>query len=129
MDATSSSGSRSNPAARQRVLAANLAALLPTDRIHLSVWRLEDVNVEVFVTVDQFDVDRSGTGVLSAWWRLLPAGHQKELQAGQFRRVRSGPAPESDPQGAAVTMSELATDLSREVAEAIKSAAPGVLPR
>jgi uncharacterized lipoprotein YmbA len=113
----------------QRVLAADLAALLPTDRIHLSVWRREDVNVEVFVTVEQFDVDRSGTGVLAAWWRLLPASHEKELQAGQFRGVRSGPAPESDPQGAAVTMSELATDLSREVAEAIKSAAPGVFPR
>src|SRR5438874_13044086 len=35
----------------QRVFAANLATLLPTDRISLSAWRPQDVNVEVFVTV------------------------------------------------------------------------------
>jgi uncharacterized lipoprotein YmbA len=113
----------------QRVFAANLAALLPTDRISLSAWRPQEVNVEVFVTVEQFDVDRNGRGVLAAWWRLLAAGHEKELKAGQFRGVRSGPAPESDPQGAAATLSELAADLSREMAEAIKAAGPGVFPR
>ena len=112
----------------QRVFAANLASLLPTDRVSLSAWRPQDVNVEVFVTIEQFDVDYNGRGVLAAWWRLLSAGHERELKAGQFRSVHTGPPPGSDPQGAAATMSELAADLSREMAEAIKAAAPGVFP-
>jgi uncharacterized lipoprotein YmbA len=112
----------------QRVFAANLAALLPTDRISLSAWQPQEVNVEVFVTVEQFDVDRNGRGVLAAWWRLFSTGHEKELKASRFRGVCSGPAPGSYPQGAAATMSELAADLSREMAEAIKAAVPGAFP-
>src|SRR5258706_1100099 len=55
----------------QRVFAANLASLLPTDRISISAWRPQDVKVAVFVTIEQFDVDQKGHGVLAAWWRLL----------------------------------------------------------
>jgi uncharacterized lipoprotein YmbA len=112
----------------QRIVAANLASLLSTERISLSAWRSQEVDVEVFVTVEQFDVDHQGRGVLLAWWRLLSPGHEKELKTGQFRGTRSGPAPESDPQGAAATMSELAAGLSREIAEAIKAAAPNSFP-
>jgi len=105
----------------QRVLAANLTALLPTDRIRLSAWRPEDVTVEVYIAVEQFDVDGQGNGVLVAWWRiLLPAG-EKVLKAGQFRASHQGPAPNVDPQGATATMSALAADLSRELVQAIKS--------
>ena len=43
----------------QRVLAANLATLLPTDQIRLSAWRSEDVSVEVYVAIERFDVDAS----------------------------------------------------------------------
>jgi uncharacterized lipoprotein YmbA len=113
----------------QRVFAANLASLLPTDRISLSAWHPQDVNVEVFVTIEQFDVDQKGRGVLAAWWRLLSPDNEKELKAGKFRSVRSGPAPEADTQGAAGTLSELAADLSREMAAAIKAAVPGAFPR
>ena len=113
----------------QRVFAANLASLLPTERISLSAWRPQDVNVEVFVTIEQFDVDQKGRGVLAAWWRLLSPDNEKELKAGQFRGVRSGPPPQADTQGAAGTLSELAVDLSREMAEAIKAAVPGAFPR
>jgi uncharacterized lipoprotein YmbA len=112
----------------QRIFAANLSSLLRTERVSLSAWRAQDVAVEVFVTVEQFDVDRQGRGILIAWWRLLSPGHEKELKAGQFRAVHSGPAPESDPQGAAATMSELAADLSREIAQAVKAAAPNAFP-
>src|SRR5262245_33742770 len=51
----------------RRVVAADLAVLLSTDRVHISTWRTTDVNVEVLITVDQFDVDKEGLGVLSAW--------------------------------------------------------------
>jgi len=113
----------------QRVFAANLASLLPTDRISVSAWRPQDVNIEVFVTIEQFDVDQKGRGVLAAWWRLLSPDNERELKAGKFRGVRSGPAPEADTQGAAGTLSELAADLSREMAEAIRAAVPGAFPR
>jgi hypothetical protein len=93
-----------------------------------AVHARQEVDVEVFVTVEQFDVDQQGRGVLLAWWRLLSPGHEKELKAGQFHAVHSGPAPESDPQGAAATMSELAADLSREIAQAVKAAAPNAFP-
>ena len=106
----------------QRVLAANLAALLPSDRVHLSAWQAADVNVEVFVTVEQFDVDEHGAGVLSAWWRLVSPGGEKELKTGHFRSTRTGPAAQPNPGGAVATLSELAADFSRELAAAIKSA-------
>ncbi len=105
----------------QRVLAANLATLLPTDRIRFSAWRPEDVNVEVYLAIEQFDVDTKGRGILVAWWRILSPGGEKTLKAGQFRAARQGPSPDSDPQGATATMSELAADLSREIAQGIKS--------
>jgi uncharacterized lipoprotein YmbA len=107
--------------ALQRVLAANLAALLPSDRVHLSAWQPEAVNVEVYVTVEQFDVDEHGAGVLSAWWRLVSPGGEKELKTGHFRSTRTGPAAQASPEGAVATLSALAADLSRELGAAIKS--------
>ena len=108
----------------QWILAANLATLLPTDRIRLSAWQPEDVTVEVYVTVEQFDVDSTGRGVLVAWWRILSPGGGKTLKAGQFRAARPGPVLNTDPQGAIATLSELAADLSREIAVGIKAGAP-----
>ena len=108
----------------QRILAANLATLLPTDRIRLSAWQPEDVAVEVYVTVEQCDVDSTGRGVLVAWWRILSPGGGKTLKAGQFRAARPGPSLITDPQGAIATLSELAADLSREIAQGIKAGVP-----
>ena len=105
----------------QRVLAANLATLLPTERVHLSAWEPSDVSVEVFVTVQQFDVDEKGVAVLTAWWRLVSPVGEKELKTGQFHRTQTGPVPRTDPQGATATMSALLADLSRELTEMIKA--------
>jgi uncharacterized lipoprotein YmbA len=104
----------------QRVLAANLATLLPTDQIRLSAWQTADVSVEVYVAVEQFDVDARGQGTLVAWWRLLSPGGEKTLKAGQTRLTRQGPLPDADPAGAVATLSELAADLSRQLAQAVK---------
>jgi uncharacterized lipoprotein YmbA len=104
----------------QRVLAANLATLLPTDQIRLSAWQSADVSVEVYVAIEQFDVDTRGEGVLTAWWRLLSPGGEKTLKAGECRRTRQGPSPDVDPSGAVATLSELAADLSRQLAQAVK---------
>jgi uncharacterized lipoprotein YmbA len=107
-----------------RALAANLAVLLPTDKIRLSAWQDSDVAVEVFVAVEQFDVDTRGQGVLVAWWRVLTPGGEKTLKAETFRLSRSGPAPDTDPSGAVATLSDLVVELSRQVAQAIKETAP-----
>ena len=69
----------------QRVLAADLAIVLPTDRIQLSAWQKDDVVAEVYVTIEQFDVDASGRGVLVAQWRVLSPGGEKILKAGVSR--------------------------------------------
>jgi uncharacterized lipoprotein YmbA len=108
----------------QRVLAANLATLLPTDQIRLSAWQSADVSAEVYVAIEQFDVDVRGEGVIAAWWRVLSPGGEKTLKAGECRLTRQGPAPDANPSGAVATLSELAADLSRQVAQAVKETAP-----
>jgi len=108
----------------QRVLAANLAIQLPTDEIRLSAWRSEDVAAEVYVAVDQFDVDADGRAVLVARWRVLSPGGAKTLKSRECRLVRQGPPPESDTAGAIATLSELLAALSDQLAQAIKEAVP-----
>ena len=108
------------PSGFQRVLAADLAILLPTDQVRLSAWRREDVALEVYVTVEQFDVDTAGQGVLVAWWRIMSPGGEKLLKAGQFRAAHQGWAPQANPQAATATLSGLLADLSRELAEALR---------
>lgn len=108
----------------QRVLAANLARLLPTDHIRLSAWQREDVSVEVYVRVERFEVDARGQGELVAWWRLLSPGGERTFKAGECHRTRQGPTPDTDPSGAVATLSELVADLSRELAQAIQETTP-----
>lgn len=112
----------------QRVLSADLAAALPTDQIRLSAWQRDDVAVEVYVTIEQFDVEADGQGVLVAQWRILSPGGEKILKAGGTRLVRKGPAPDAGASGAVATLSELVADLSRQLAQALKEtplASPG----
>jgi uncharacterized lipoprotein YmbA len=106
--------------ALQRVLAANLGTLIPTHQIRLSLWPPETVTVEVEVSVEQFDVDSHGEGVLKAWWRVLAPGPDKVLGSGRFSASRKGPPPNTNPQGAAASMSSLAADLAQTLAQAIK---------
>ncbi len=103
----------------QRVLAANLCALIPTDQARLSLWGAETVSVQVEVSVEQFDVDSSGNAVLRAWWRLLSAGGDV-IASGRFSATRKGPSPEVDPGGAASSMSGLAGDFAASLVRAIK---------
>jgi len=106
----------------QRVLAANLATLLPTDQIRLSAWRREDVGVEVYVSIEHFETDTSGRGLLAARWRVVAPGGENTLKAGESRFTRSGPSPEVDPSGAVATLSELVAELSREMVAVMNSA-------
>jgi uncharacterized lipoprotein YmbA len=108
----------------QRVLAANLSALLPTDQVRLSAWRPQDVVSEIYVAVEQFDVDTAGHGTLAARWRIVMPGGERTLKAGDSRFTRQGPSPEADPSGAVATLSELAADLSRLLVQTIKELTP-----
>jgi uncharacterized lipoprotein YmbA len=97
---------------------------LPTDQVRLSAWRSEDVSAEVYVAMEQFDVDARGQGVLVAWWRILSPGGEKTLRAGEVRLARQGPPPDGDPSGAVATLSELVADFSRQLAQAVQETAP-----
>lgn len=105
----------------QRVLAANLATVLPTDQIRLSAWQKDDVAAEVYVNIEQFDVDASGRGVLVARWRILAPGGDKVLKAGTSRLAHPGPSPDTGVSGAVATLSELVADFSRELAKELKA--------
>lgn len=103
----------------QRVLAANLAGLLHTQQVRLSSWRSEDVSAEVYVAIEQFDVDAAGEGVLVARWRILAPGGENLLRSGESRFKRNGSQPDKDPSGAVATLSELMGDLGRQLAQAL----------
>ena len=102
------------------VLAANLRSLLPTDQIRLSAWRSEDIGAEVYVAIEQFDVDSDGQAVLVASWRILSPGGEKTLKAGESRLTSNGPSPTANPSGVVATLSGLVADLSRQLAKALK---------
>jgi|OpeIllAssembly_1097287.scaffolds.fasta_scaffold123937_1 hypothetical protein len=106
----------------QRVLAADLAIILPTDRIHLSAWQKDAVAAEVYVTIEQFDVDASGRGVLVARWRILSAGGERILKTGGIRLAHQGQPPDSSASGAIATLSDLVAEFSRQLAQALQEA-------
>jgi len=112
----------------QRVLAANLATLLASDQIRLSAWRSEDVGAEIYVAVEQFDVDSSGRAFLVARWRILSPGGEKTLKASASRLERQGPSPGSNPSGAIATLSDLIAELSRELVQALNETSPTLRP-
>jgi uncharacterized lipoprotein YmbA len=104
----------------QRVLAANLALELPSERIWLSAWHNSEVAAEVYVVIERFDVDATGRGQLVAQWMLVSPGGSKTLKAGTCRLTRQGPAPEKDTAGCVATLSGLAAELSHELVLALR---------
>ncbi len=104
----------------QRSLAANLATLLPSDQVRLSAWQSSDVVAEVYVAIEQFDVDARGQGVIVASWRVVAPGGEKTLKAGECRLARQGPPPQANPSGAVATLSDLLAELSRQLARALQ---------
>lgn len=108
----------------QRVLASDLATVLPTDRLLLSAWQMSDVAMELHVVVEQFDVDANGQGQLVARWRIVSPGGESILKAGSTRLTRQGPPPGTDAPGAVATLSDLVADFSRQLAVALRETAP-----
>ena len=103
----------------ERTLAANLSRLLSSDAVYLDDWGREQVTVRVLVNVQQFEVDSRGTGTLIAQWRMTAPGKDPPLRRGLAKLSRTGPPPNEKPEVIAKTLSELAADFSRELAQAI----------
>ena len=112
----------------QRVLAGDLALRLGTDRVRLSAWAKEDVQFEIYVTVDRFEVSADGRGECSAWWRILSPASEVALSSGQFHQTAPGPRPAEDPGGAVATLSQLAEGLGGTLAAALKQLPPPAAP-
>jgi uncharacterized lipoprotein YmbA len=109
----------------QRVLAANLAIVLPARQVRLSAWRSDEVAAEAYVAIEQFDVDTAGRGVLIAQWRVLSPGGDKILKAGTSRLSCQGPLPEAGASGTVASLSDLLAGFSRELAKSLQEATSG----
>src|SRR5258708_7915755 len=89
----------------ERVLAADLSAMIPTEQVRLGAWRTDDVTLEVHVRVEQFDVDPHGQGKLVAEWRITSPGDRKVLKSGTARMTWSGKPLAGDAQDPVITLS------------------------
>jgi len=103
----------------ERALAANLSRLLSSDGIYLDDWGRDHVMARVSVDVQQFEVDTHGTGTLIAQWRITAPGKNLPLKRGLARLTRTGAAPNGNPEIIATTLSDLAADFSRQLAQEI----------
>jgi uncharacterized lipoprotein YmbA len=106
----------------QRDLAANLAELLPSDVIYLSDWAHDEVAVAVYINVQQYDVEINGHGTLIAQWRITAPGSDVPLKSGRTRLDHTGPSPRGKPEVIAETLSDLAAQFSRDLAQSIREA-------
>ena len=104
----------------QRVLGANLSALLPSASVVLSAWRREDVKVEVYVSVQRFEFNERGQVVLEARWRITTPGGEKTWRSHHSQITRQGPVWHADPEGAVGVLSEALADLSRAIATELR---------
>jgi uncharacterized lipoprotein YmbA len=107
----------------QRTLVANLSQLLSSDNITTVDSGHNQTMMCVLVNVDQFDVDARGRGILIAQWRITGPEKETPLKSGRAELSRAGPSPHGHPEAIATTLSDLAADLSRELAQALRGTA------
>lgn len=104
----------------QRTLAANLSRILPSDRIYFGDWARNQVMARIFITVQQFDVDRDGRGTLIAQWRIMSPDGDSPLKSGHARLTHAGALPRGNPEVIAATLSDLTSEFSRALASSIR---------
>lgn len=106
-----------------RVLAANLAHLIPTDRLVLYPWpRITPIDYQVTLEVVDFLGRLDGESHLVARWTLFRGDGQAEL-AGR-KSVLSAAVGSGQYDSLVAAMSQTLADLSREIATAIKTQGP-----
>jgi uncharacterized lipoprotein YmbA len=102
-----------------RVLAEDLAARVPTDRILVHPWsRSDDVDVKLTMRVNEFHLTETGTALLDVRWELYG---KQGLLSSRKSRLRSQAEPNTPAMGA-TALSRTVDLLSRECAEAIRRA-------
>jgi uncharacterized lipoprotein YmbA len=107
----------------ERTLAANLSRVLSSDGIYLDDWGRDQQTAKLFVHVQQFEVDTHGTGTLIAQWRITVPGKDLLLKRGVARLSRTGVPPNGKPEVIAATLSDLAADFSRQLAQELNASA------
>jgi uncharacterized protein len=110
----------------QRVLAADLATVLPSHSVITAPWPASAApQYRVRVAIDRFGLQPDGTVALSGRFVLLPGGSERPLvtRAVDLRRPPD-PGPR-DPARAVEAMSALLADLAGEIAEAVSTLPAG----
>ncbi len=111
-----------------RVLAENLAALIPTDRTAIFPWRQSTpIDYQVAVEVTRFEGYADGHSSLMARWNIVGADGKKELLARQSSFTARADA--NDYESRVSALSRTVADLSREIATAIKALSPKALDK
>lgn len=104
----------------KRVLAENLAILLNTSRISVYPWEsTAQVEYQVKLDVQQFDGALGGRVELVAWWSVYGKDDDQLLLSRKSRL--SATAAGSTYQSLVLAENQLITDLSREIADAVKT--------
>ena len=105
----------------QRALAVDVSTLLPGARTVTSAWQSTDVKVEVYVSVHRFELDESGEVTLDCQWRIVGPGETRVLRLNHFTVRKKGPLLANNPTGAMHSLSESLADLSKEIAQALRT--------
>ena len=105
-----------------RILASNLASLIPSDKVHVYPW-LETLNLhyQMLVRVRRFGQTEDGQVVLNVSWSILDENTRENLVQRYTSFGRPAPAGETtDYTAVAAAMSELLGEFSREAAQALR---------
>lgn len=106
-----------------RVVAANLSALLATDRVFvIPRRRLPDVDYQVEIEVFRFDADVGGDAALVARWEIFDGnGKQLRLDKTTITAPVVQPVEGEDYEAVIAAMSETVATFSRQLAETIRT--------
>ncbi len=101
------------------VLAQNLGILLGAHRVLIYPWdRPANLDYQIAVTVTRFDTDAKGNAQLTAAWEIRDPSSGDALASGNADINTPAQSGES----AAATLSRALGDLSRQLADAVRSA-------
>jgi uncharacterized lipoprotein YmbA len=102
----------------QRVLALDLSTLLPGSRLITSAWQRADVQAEVHISIQRFELDENGEVALDCQWRIISPSDGHTNRSGHAFINKKGPPLANNPTAAVNTLSEAVADVSKNIATA-----------
>ena len=102
------------------VLGANLAAQLQTSRIFTHGWYTQQVDYELYVELERFDLDEQGQVRLEARWRITRPGGREVVRFGHAIITHTAAPPLQHPEQAVAGLSQALAELSRRVADDLR---------